>query len=704
MLLFYAAGPKHFLLRHHLCLILKTYNQSFSMENNSPFTNDLVHESSPYLLQHAHNPVNWYPWGDKALQKAKAEDKMIIISIGYAACHWCHVMEHESFEDVDVAKVMNEHFICIKVDREERPDVDQVYMAAVQIITGRGGWPLNAIALADGRPFYAGTYFPKDKWIEMLQYFVQLKQTNTDALVKSAEQVTKGIDISEHVVFKENEKDLTMADLDGHFKALHATLDLTKGGANRAPKFPMPCNWEYLLHYYKLSKNESALKAVTVTLDNMALGGIYDHLHGGFARYSTDINWHVPHFEKMLYDNAQLVSLYAHAYQVTKDPLYKKMVYETLDFVKQELTSAEGGFYSSLDADSEGVEGKYYVWTKAEVEEHLGNDAEIFAAYYNITAAGNWEHGNSILLRNETEEVIAKQFDLTIPALQQKISASKEKLMEVRNKRIKPGLDDKILSSWNALMIKGYTEAYRVFDEDGFLDAAIINARFLLQTAIAANGEMTRNYKNGKPSINALLDDYAFTITAFIELYQAGFDEQWLHEADKIMQYALEHFFDPVSQMFFYTHNQYADLISRKMEISDNVIPSSNSQMGKNLFLLGHFLGKDEYISKAKQMLVNVQEDVQRNIYFYTNWGSLQALFTAPLYEVAITGDASIKLRKEFDEHYLPNVIFLGAGAASKLALLENKWVEGQTNIYVCRDKVCELPIQRMEDALKLMG
>jgi len=671
------------------------------MENNRSFTNELVHESSPYLLQHAHNPVNWYAWGDKALQKAKDEDKMIIISIGYAACHWCHVMEHESFEDVDVAKVMNEHFICIKVDREERPDVDQVYMAAVQIITGRGGWPLNAITLADGRPFYAGTYFPKDKWIEMLQYFVHLKQTNEAALVKSAEQVTKGIHISEHVVFKESGKDFLPADLDKQFNALHTTLDLDKGGANRAPKFPMPCNWEYLLHYYYLSKNETALKAVQITLNNMAWGGIYDHLQGGFARYSTDINWHVPHFEKMLYDNAQLVSLYAHAYQVTKNPLYKKVVYETLQFVKQELTSPEGGFYSSLDADSEGVEGKYYVWTKAEVEEHLGKDAEIFAAYYNITPEGNWEHSNSILLINKTDETIAKQFNVTVPALQQTISASKEKLMQVRNKRIKPGLDDKILSSWNALMIKGYTDAYRVFNEEVFLTAAIINAKFLLQTAIAANGEMTRNYKNGKPSINALLDDYAFTITAFIELYQATFDEQWLNEADKIMQYALEHFFDPESQMFFYTHNQYADLISRKMEVSDNVIPSSNSQMGKNLFLLGHLLGKDAYISKAKQMLVNVQEDVQRNIYFYTNWGSLQALFTAPLYEVAIAGEECINMRKEFDEHYLPNAIFLGAGTASKLALLENKFVQGQTMIYVCRDKVCERPVQTVQDAFK---
>ena len=671
------------------------------MKNNPGYTNDLIHESSPYLLQHAHNPVNWYPWGDKALQKAQAENKMLIISIGYAACHWCHVMEHESFEDAEVAKVMNEHFICIKVDREERPDVDQVYMTAAQLITGRGGWPLNAMALADGRPFYAGTYFPKDKWVNMLAYFVDLQKNQPEALEKSAEQVTKGIHAAEHVVFKENERTFSLIDLDKQFETWKDNIDFTRGGENRAPKFPMPSAWQYLLHYNYLSNNAEALKAATVTLDNMAQGGIYDHLQGGFARYSTDANWHVPHFEKMLYDNAQLVTLYAQAYQVTKNPLYKKTVYETLDFVKHELTSPDGAFYASLDADSEGVEGKFYVWIKKEVDDALEDDAEIFSAYYNITADGNWEHGNSILLRNETNTSVTEAFKITVDELKNKIDAAKSKLMQLRNARIKPGLDDKILSSWNALMITGYTKAYRVFGEAAFLEAAVINANFLLKKAIAADGEMTRNYKNGKSSINALLDDYAFTIAAFIELYQATFDEKWLMEADKITSYTLEHFFDTTSGMFFYTHNQYADLIARKMELSDNVIPSSNSEMAKNLFLLGHFLNKDEYISKAKQMLINVEADVQRNIYFYANWGMLQALFTGPLYEVAIMGDDFKNKRHQFGEHFLPNVILLGGNTAGKLALLENKLVQGQTMVYVCRDKSCELPVVEVEKALE---
>ncbi|MBK8519553.1 MAG: thioredoxin domain-containing protein [Chitinophagaceae bacterium] len=673
--------------------------------NSSPlYTNELINESSPYLLQHAHNPVNWYPWGDKALQKARAENKMLIISIGYAACHWCHVMEHESFEDAEVAKLMNENFICIKVDREERPDVDQVYMTAAQLITGRGGWPLNAMALADGRPFYAGTYFPKDKWMNMLAYFVDLQQKQPEGLEKSAEQVTKGIHATEHVVFKDEEKIFSINDLDKHFETWKGNIDFVRGGENRAPKFPMPSAWQYLLHYNYLRNNEEALKAVTVTLDNMALGGIYDHLQGGFARYSTDANWHVPHFEKMLYDNAQLVTLYAQAYQATKDPLYKKTVYETLDFVKQELTSSDGAFYASLDADSEGVEGKFYVWTKDEVDDALGDDAEVFSAYYNITAGGNWEHGNSILLRNERDEAIAEAFTITVEELNNKIDAAKAKLMQIRNARIKPGLDDKILSSWNALMISGYTKAYRVFGEEAFLETAVTNANFLLQHAIAGDGEMTRNYKNGKASINALLDDYAFTTAAFIELYQATFDEKWLMEADKITGYAFEHFFDTTSGMFFYTHNQYADLIARKMELSDNVIPSSNSEMAKNLFLLGHFFNKVEYISKAKQMLINVEADVQRNIYFYANWGMLQALFTGPLYEVAIMGADYKNKRQQVDEHYLPNVILLGGNTAGKLALLENKIVEGQTMIYVCRDKSCEVPVVEVEKAMGQIG
>ncbi len=676
---------------------------SDTMEEKHLYSNELVHESSPYLLQHAHNPVNWYPWGEVALKKARDENKMLIISIGYAACHWCHVMEHESFEDTMVARIMNENFICIKVDREERPDVDQVYMAAAQLITGSGGWPLNAIALADGKPFYAGTYFPKENWIKMLAYFVEMKRKDPAALEKQAAEVTKGIHTVESVSFKSEEKKFSLADLDKQFGSMISNIDFKKGGANRAPKFPMPSNWEYVLHYYYLSKNEEALIAVKVTLDNMAFGGIYDHLEGGFARYSTDVNWFVPHFEKMLYDNAQLVSLYSNAYQLTKNPLYKKVVFETLDFVNNELKSPEGGFYSSLDADSEGEEGKYYVWTKAEIDAALKSEAAVFIDYYNITNSGNWEHGKNIFFRDEQDDAIAKKHNLTTGELNQKIADAKKILMKIRGSRIKPGLDDKILTSWNALMLKGYLRAYRVFGEEKYLETAIKNANFLLKNAISDSGEISRNYKNGKSTINGLLDDYVFTVAAFIELYEATFDEKWLDEANKITQYSIGHFYDETSRMFFYTHNKYANLISRKMETADNVIPSSNSEMAKNLFILGHYYYREDYIKKANQMLVNVHEDIQRNIYFYSNWGIVEALMVHPLYEIAIVGDGFKEKRKEFDQHYLPNVILMGGKEMGKLELLENKFISGQTTIYVCRDKSCKLPVTAVKNALQQM-
>lgn len=676
-------------------------NKDEKVNNSHPYSNELIHESSPYLLQHAHNPVNWYPWGEKALKKAKDENKMLIISIGYAACHWCHVMEHESFEDTAVARLMNENFIAIKVDREERPDVDQVYMTAAQLITGIGGWPLNAIALPDGRPFYAGTYFPKNDWMKMLNYFVDANKKNPSALVKQAEEITKGIQSVENLSFKAADKTFTANDLDKQFAGMKPGIDFKKGGLNRAPKFPMPSNWEYLLQYSYFSKKEDALNAVTATLDNMAFGGIYDQLAGGFARYSTDANWHVPHFEKMLYDNAQLVGLYTHAYQLTKNPLYKKVVYETLDFISRELTSSEGGFYSSLDADSDGEEGKYYVWTKDEIENILGTDAMFFMEYYNITKAGNWEDGKNILFRDKTDEAIAKKYKLTIVELEKRIADAKTKLIKVRSNRIKPGLDDKILTSWNALMLKGYATAYRVFGDEMFLKAALKNANFLLKNAIGAGGEISRNYKQGKSFVNGLLDDYAFTVSSFIELYQATFDEKWLIEANQITAYTLKHFYDSTSGMFFYTHNQYFNLISRKMELADDVIPSSNSEMAKNLFVLGQYFYKDDYISKARQMLVNIKDDLQKNIAYYSNWGLLEIAFVSPPLEVAIVGNQYSGMRQQIDTHYLPNVLLSGGRSEGSLPLLESKLVDGQTTINVCQDKSCKKPVTEVSRALE---
>lgn len=665
------------------------------------FTNDLIHESSPYLLQHAHNPVNWHAWGDAALKKAKDENKMLIISVGYAACHWCHVMEHESFEDTVVARLMNAHFVCIKVDREERPDVDQVYMNAAQIMTGRGGWPLNALAMSDGKPFFAGTYFPKDKWMKVLQHFIDLKKTNPKSLIDQAEKVTQGIHSVENVGFNASEVSFSMKNLNKGFTAWKGNIDFKKGGGNRAPKFPMPSIWEYVLHYSYLSNDKDALRAVTTTLDNMAFGGIYDQLGGGFSRYSTDVDWHVPHFEKMLYDNAQLVSLYTHAWQATKTPLYKDIVYETLGFIEREMTSKNGGFYSSLDADSEGEEGKFYVWNKTEIEDELKEKSKLFMDYYEVTSNGNWEYGKNILNRKQADTNFIKKHEITLEQLSAILSNGKNKLLKTRSKRIRPGLDDKILTAWNALMLKGYITAYRAFGEQKFLDAALKNARFLTENTISPSGEITRNFKNGKTSIHGFLDDYAFVTSAFIELYQATFDEKWLNKANDLTQYALDHFFDTTSGMFFYTHDAHSNLISRKMEVADNVIPSSNSEMAKNMFSLGHYYFNEAYIKKAKQMLKNVQKDVHNNIYFYSNWSILEAHFVRKPYEVAIIGKDFAIERQKVDQYYLPNVLLLGGEKEGQLQLMKNKLVKGQTTIYVCQEKACKLPVKKAESALR---
>lgn len=665
------------------------------------YTNELIHESSPYLLQHAHNPVNWYPWGEKALQKAKAEDKMLIISIGYAACHWCHVMEQESFEDTTVARLMNDNFVCIKVDREERPDVDQIYMYAAILIHGSGGWPLNVLALPDGKPFYAGTYFPKNDWIKILNYFIEIKKTRPHDLKIQAEQITHHIHAIENVPLLGNVPLSSLNDLNSVFNVMLSAIDLKKGGTYGAPKFPMPSIWEYLLHYHFLSKNTEALNAVNITLENLAFGGIYDHLGGGFARYSTDAHWHVPHFEKMLYDNAQLVSLYAHAYQLTKKLLYKKVVYETLGFIEREMTSPENGFYSSLDADSEGEEGKFYVWTKKEIDSALGNNAPLFNDYYNVTNEGNWESGKNILFRKITDEDFARKHNLTLSQCLDIIDSCKVVLLKIRAKRIRPAIDDKIITSWNALMLTGYAKAYRVFGEEKFLKAAIANANFLLKHAIRPDNSMTRIYKNGKSSVHAFLDDYAFSISAFIELYQSTFDENWLFIAKNLTDYAITHYFDSQSGMFYYTHNQHSELISRKMEISDNVIPSSNSEMAKNLFLLGHYFPQENYLSISKQMLVNVQNNAHQNMFYYANWGRLELNFVSSFYEVAIVGHDLIHKRKELDHYYLPNIVLLGSKKESSLELLENKYVNGQTTIYVCSNGACQLPVFNVQDAIK---
>ena len=698
---------KKFFIFAAIALLISSCNKKTNPTHSQvhTFTNDLIHESSPYLLQHAHNPVQWHPWSDDVLEKAQKEDKLLIISIGYAACHWCHVMEHESFEDSLVAQVMNDNFICIKVDREERPDVDDVYMTACQLASGKGcGWPLNAFALPDGRPIWAGTYFPKDQWTKILDQFKTLKEEEYDKLKETADKITNGIKNFESIDIGDSEQSYTLETLEKVNTDFLAQIDFVDGGRKVAPKFPMPNNYEFLLQYHYMTGDKKAMEAVKTTLDRMAHGGIYDQIGGGFARYSTDTYWIAPHFEKMLYDNGQLVSLYSHAYQVTKDPLYKNTVSQTIDFVERELMNEDFGFYSSLDADSEGEEGKFYVWQSTEIDSVIGDSdiAKIYKDYYSIEKNGNWEHTN-ILVVNEKFD--SKKYNKTEAEIETIIKNENKKMMRARDQRIRPGLDDKILTSWNGLMLKGYIDAYRAIGEERYLSTALKNANFIAKNSIQSDGRLNRNYKDGKSSINGFLDDYATVIDAFIALYEVTFDIQWLTKAQDLTAHVESHFYNSKAKMYYYTSDLDPALIARKMELSDNVIPASNSMMARNLYKLGTLTYQQEMVTKSKQMMSNMTSQVvdSNQPSYYSNWCQLMASMITPPYEVAVLGEDAVAKSREIQSHYLPNAFFLGGKTEGNLELLKDKLQEGRTMIYVCQNKVCKIPTDDTTKARELI-
>lgn len=663
-------------------------------------TNRLINESSPYLLQHSHNPVDWYPWGDEAFDRAKAEKKLLIISIGYSACHWCHVMEYESFEDSGVAELMNRLFVSIKVDREERPDIDHVYMNAVQILSGSGGWPLNVIALPDGRPVFGGTYFRKEQWISILKQVSEYYNENPEKTLEHATALTNEVKTNEIIKNHQDKPEFGKSELDVIFNNIISNVDLENGGFTGAPKFPLPVSWQFLLQYYYFTGNSEALDSVTITLNMMEAGGIYDHIGGGFARYSTDAKWHIPHFEKMLYDNAQLVSLYSSAYQATGNSHYRQVVYETLDFIERELTSPEGLFYSALDADSEGEEGKYYVWTKEETDRIAGSAAPLFNGFYNVTGSGNWEDGRNILFRSELPEEYATTQGIQPDVLGKALEITREKLLRERDKRIRPSLDNKILTSWNALMIKGYADAFRVFNEERYLNAATRSAGLLIEKMKSPDNRLQRNYNKGIASINGFLDDYAFTIDAFISLYQATFDEKWIMQAHQLTEYVLHHFSDDSTGMFFYTSDLDPPLVVRTSEYADNVIPSSNSAMATNLFNMGRYFYNDAWIERAEKMAHNVRSDAVRGGPYYANWDILMLLLSSSPPDVVIMGNDREEKRREFDLHYLPGLILSGGSDEGNLPALKNKPAKGQTLIYVCRNRTCKMPVNDVNLAI----
>ena len=702
--------------------------------------NQLQYETSPYLLQHAENPVEWYPWGEEALNRATDEDKPIIVSIGYSACHWCHVMERESFEKDGVARVMNENFICIKVDREERPDVDAIYMDAVQAMGVQGGWPLNVFLMPNAKPFYGVTYLPTQNWVELLSSIRQAFDAHRDDLTKSAEGFATELNISDVERYNLPQTDPLFAPetLDVLYRKVAVKSDDEKGGLNRAPKFPMPSVWRFLLRYHDATGNESkmsgmrsesplrpvrrcgtgissdrALKQVTLTLDRMALGGIYDQLGGGFARYSTDADWFAPHFEKMLYDNGQLLTLYAEAHSLTKNPLYKRVVYQTIGFAQRELLSPEGGFYSALDADSEGVEGKFYTFITPELREILDTDYDWFADLYNLTDEGNWEHGEStpgrnILHRTETNEAFAERMDWSPDELSVRLEAAHDRLLRVRNERIRPGLDDKVLCSWNGLMLKGLVTAYRVFGEPEFLTLALRNAYFLLKKMRdSRNGNrLWHSYKLGRAKQAGFLDDYAAVIDGLLALYQATFTESWLAEADQLMQYVLTNFsdHDAADELFFFTDKNGEELVARRKELFDNVIPASNSMMAENLYTLSLLLERPTYAERADRMLGRVQPLVQQNADYLTNWAAQFALRTHPTAEIAIVGPDADRFRAEIDAEFYPNKVLCGTTGSSQLPLLQQRTpIDGKTAIYVCYNRACQLPVTSVAGMWQLL-
>ena len=665
--------------------------------------NHLANSTSPYLLQHAGNPVNWYPWGTEAHKRARDENKLILVSIGYSACHWCHVMEHESFEDEKVAAVMNKYFVCIKVDREERPDVDQVYMSAVQLMSGRGGWPLNCICLPDQRPIYGGTYFRKNEWTSLLFNLADFYKQKPEEAEEYAVRLTEGIRQYESVDFVKEQPPYAKSDLQRIINNWKKYFDLTEGGFGSAPKFPMPNNWLCLMRYAHLAKDDSVAAAVNLTLKKMAYGGIYDHIGGGFARYSVDGRWHVPHFEKMLYDNAQLISLYAEAYTWNADPLYKKTVEEIITFSLRELYSPEHGFYSALDADSEGVEGKFYIFSKTEIEEILGTNAELFCSYYHITEDGNWEEEQSnVLFRRKSDTELACKLNLSITELVDKIAVSARKVFEYRSKRIRPGLDNKILASWNGLMLKGLCDAYRAFNNNEYLGIAISNAGFILNNLLNKDGRVTRVAApagTSRGAAIAFLDDYANIIDGFIALYEVTFDEQWLTHAKQLANQAIAHYYDSGQGIFFYTADDDEQLIARKSEMMDGVTPASNSVMARNLGKLGLFFDSEEYLQISAQLLRNMAPHLAKYGSGYSNWITLLTEEIYGTYEVAITGNDFESKRREMESYYIPNKIILG-GNSGNLPLLQEKFRDF-TQIFICKDKTCGLPVKNITDALK---
>jgi uncharacterized protein YyaL (SSP411 family) len=693
-------------------------------------TNHLIHETSPYLLQHAHNPVNWYSWGEKALQRAKKENKPIIVSIGYAACHWCHVMEKESFEDEITAQIMNEDFVNIKIDREERPDLDLIYMDAVHAMTGSGGWPLNVFLTPEGKPFYGGTYFPPKRafnrasWHEVLQSVIQAFKERRNEINAQAENLT------EHLV-QSNLFELQKADdpnrifskekLYEAFQNIMTAADKEWGGFGKAPKFPQTFAIQFLLRYYYVNNLQfsepsntplhqgrgwsEALAQSSLSLDKMIEGGIYDQIGGGFARYSTDTEWLVPHFEKMLYDNALLISVLSEAYQLTKKERYKEVIDETMKFIQQELLHPEKGFYSALDADSGGEEGKFYVWNIEEIKKILGENATIFCKYYDVTEQGNWEEKN-ILRVKEPFIKFAEQNNISVEELKSILESSKKKLLKERSKRVRPSLDDKIILGWNALMNTACSKAFMATGNSEYKQLAIDNMQFILDKfSIGNSSELNHTWKNNIAKYPAFLDDYAFLIQALIYLQEITADTKWLLKAKEMARFVIDNFSEPGKGFFYYTKSDQQDVILRKKEVYDGAIPSGNSIMAYNLYQLSLFFNKQDWKERSVNMIGSLGNVISLHPTSFGVWACLLQEIIAGTSEIVIMGKNYEKFQTELFNQYLPHRVLMASGVENQqFPLLANKVFTEKPVIYLCKDFVCQQPVDTIAHFMLLIN
>lgn len=672
-------------------------------------SNRLARESSPYLLQHAHNPVDWYPWGDEALQAARETGRPILVSIGYAACHWCHVMERESFEDAAVADIMNAGFINIKIDREERPDIDHIYMDAVQAMTGSGGWPLNVFLTPEGKPFYGGTYFPpaaaynRPSWTDVLNGVLNAWRDRRDDIELQAGNLVNHLEQANQIGSAGNLSILHEDVIHQMANELLKSADRKLGGFGRAPKFPQTYGIAYLLQYGFFYKQDEALAHARLSLDKMIRGGIYDQLGGGLARYSTDAEWLVPHFEKMLYDQALFLSLLSDAYQVTRDPLYLGVIHQTMAFMEREMLSPEGGFYAALDADSEGEEGKFYVWEQGEVEEVLGADAAMAIDWFGIQPEGNWE-GINILTRPFTEQQIAEKYGISTGDWTQKLATITSRLMDRRSGRVRPGLDDKQLLSWNALMNMACSKAWQATGEARYRELALRNMHWICRVFYREDGGLFHTYKDGTAKFPGFLDDYAYLVQALIYIQEITGDQAWLDRAKTLTERVIADFGAESNQLFYYTFSQQKDVVVRKREVYDGAQPSGNAVMVLNLHYLGVVFDLPEWKKRAVEMLESMGKAIVRYPISFSFWGLELVRAIRGIPEIVVVGPRADVLRSEILANFIPFRVFQSAPFENNAyPLLRNKPSEPDTLIFVCQNYSCRQPVASVSEMLAIL-